>query len=419
MNKIAQAVCRARSWAERQGGEVAMTDRDLRHHLRRRQVVLLACAITGLMSMPSAAQTPPPPVLESEEPYTRTMPPLSPHWGFIRGGFETGATRIFNGDTGKMVGMIATSRWSDLALDPTNKFYYVSETIWTKINRGTRQDMVSVYDPVTLNLVSETPVPGRLIIGADRNNFVISDDGKTGFIYNLDPASSVNVVDLEKRRTLQTVELPGCASLIPNPAGGFSALCSDGTLATVSLKGRTATTTHTAPFFSATTDPIFGPFVYDRAKAEATFLTYTGLIYQARIGAEPKVGEPWSLQAAAGLRPGDSKPLDVNWFPSGRQLIALHRATGTLYVLMRKAEFWQHKEGGDEIWVVDLASRKVKRRVPLKKTAENIEVTQDAKPLLFVNGEEDKVRVIDATSFEQKFEIENAGGGVISTIEAR
>jgi methylamine dehydrogenase heavy chain len=395
--------------------------------LRHRPGLFFSCALAVLaggfaapaLAQASATPAAAPAVLESEEPYTRKMPPLSPHWGYIRGGFESGATRIFDGDTGKMIGMISTSRWSDLTLDPTNKFYYVSETIWSKINRGTRQDMLSVYDPVTLNLLSETPLPGRLIIGADRNNFVISDDGKTGFIYNLDPASSVNVVDLEKRKALQTVELPGCASLIPNPAGGFSALCSDGTIATVSLKGRSATTTHTKPFFQATSDPIFGPFVYDRKKAEAVFLTYTGLIYQAKMGAEPQVGEPWSLQAAAGVRPGDTRPLDINWFPSGRQLMALHRPTGTLYVLMRKGEFWSHKEGGDEIWVVDLASKRVKRRVPLKKTAENIEVTQDAKPLLFINGDEDKVRVIDATSFEQKHEIERAGGGVISTIEAR
>jgi methylamine dehydrogenase heavy chain len=403
-----------------------MTHPTLRH--RRNRIInspgltglLLALAMTPSMASaqaPAAAATPP--VLESEEPYTRKLPALSPHWAFIRGGFESGATRIFDGDTGKMVGMVATSRWSDLTLDPTNKFYYVSETIWSKINRGTRQDMLSVYDPVTLNLLSETPVPGRLIIGADRNNFIISDDGKTGFIYNLDPASSVNVVDLEKRRMLQTIELPGCASLMPNPAGGFSALCSDGTLATVLLKGRSATTTHSAPFFSATTDPIFGPYVYDRGKAEATFLTYTGLIYQAKIGAEPKIGEPWSLQAAAGVRPGDTRPLDINWFPSGRQLMALHRATGTLYVLMRKGEFWSHKEGGDEIWVVDLANKRVKRRVPLKKTAENIEISQDAKPLIFINGEENKTRVIDATSFEQKFDIEHAGGGVIQTIDLR
>ncbi len=390
---------------------------------RHRPGAATILALAGAMLLPAAATAQAvaaaPPVLESEEPFTHKLPALSPHWAFIRGGFDSGATRIWDGDTGKMVGLISTSKWSDLTLDPTNKFYYVSETIWSKINRGTRQDMLSVYDPVTLNLVAEAPLPGRLIIGADRNNFVISDDGKTGYVYNLDPASSVNVVDLEKRKAAQTVELPGCATLIPNPVGGFSALCSDGTLATVALKGKSSSITRTAPFFSATNDPIFGPHVYDRGKAEAVFLTYTGLIYQAKIGATPVIGQPWSLQAAAGLRPGDTKPLDINWMPGGRQLMALHRPTGTLYVLMHMGEFWSHKQAGDEIWVVDLANKRVKRRVPLKDSAENIEVTQDAKPLIFVNGDEGKARVIDATTFEQKFEMERAGGGVISTIEPR
>jgi hypothetical protein len=35
-----------------------------------------------------------PPVLESEEPFTHKLPALSPHWAFIRGGFDSGATRI-------------------------------------------------------------------------------------------------------------------------------------------------------------------------------------------------------------------------------------------------------------------------------------------------------------------------------------
>lgn len=382
-------------------------------------LLLGAMALPGAaLAQGAAAPASAPPILESEEPFTHKLPPLSPHWAFIRGGFDSGATRIFNGDTGKMIGMISTSKWSDLAIDPTNRFFYVSETIWSKINRGTRQDMVTVYDPSTLALVSETPIPGRLIIGAARNNFVISDDGKTGYVYDLAPASSVKVVDLQNRKFVQTVELPGCASLIPNPAVGFSALCSDGTLATAAIKGRTATITHTAPFFSASGDPIFDTFVYDRGKAEATFVTYTGLVYQAKIGTAPTISQPWSLQAAAGLRPGDTKPLDINWMPGGRQLMALHRRTGTLYVLMHMGEFWTHKQPGDELWVVDLANKKIKRRVPLKKPAENIEISQDDKPLIFLNSD-DLAWVFDATTFEQKFEIERAGGGVISTLDPR
>ncbi len=364
------------------------------------------------------AQTPPAPAsLEPEEAFTHKLPAMSMHWAFLRGGWGAEGTRIFDGDTGKMIGQISATRWSDVALDPTRRFIYVSETIWTRINRGTRQDFIAIYDPTTLNLVTEIPMPGRLIIGAMKNNFVISDDGKTGFVYNFSPVSSVNVVDLEKRRMAQVVELPGCASLVPVAGVGFSALCSDGTLATVALGGKTARITHSQSFFKAAEDPIFDSYVLDRPKNEAVFLTYTGLIRTAKLGAEPAIGDPWSIQAAAGLRPGDTRPLDINWMPGGRQLMALHRKTGTLYVLMHRGEYWTQKEDGEEIWVVDMAARKVIKRVPLKHRAGNIDVTQDDKPLLFMTGDAGKVHVMDASTYEQKHELERAGGGVIQTLE--
>ena len=83
--------------------------------------------------------------VEPEEPFTHKLPEWSPHWGFVRGGWENGGTRIWNGDTGKMVGLVSTGRWSDLALDPKRRFIYVSESIWTKVNRGTRQDLALIH----------------------------------------------------------------------------------------------------------------------------------------------------------------------------------------------------------------------------------------------------------------------------------
>ena len=256
--------------------------------------------------------------VEPEEPFTHKLPEWSPHWGFVRGGWENGGTRIWNGDTGKMVGLVSTGRWSDLALDPKRRFIYVSESIWTKVNRGTRQDMVSVYDPVNMALVTEIPLPGRLIIGTQKNNFVISDDGKTGFVYDLSPASSVIVVDLEKRKVGRVVELPGCASLVPVTGVGFSALCSDGTIATAAVGPKTSTVSHSQPFFKAAEDGVFDSFTYDRTKGEIVTITYTGLIRTVKLGATPNIGDAWSIQAAAGVRPGDTRPLDINWFPGGR-----------------------------------------------------------------------------------------------------
>lgn len=384
--------------------------------------MIAATALTAATAQMAAAPAAPagdPNGLEPETPFSHKLPPLSPHWGFIRGGWESGGTHIFDGDTGKMIGTVQTTRWSDLALDPTRKAIYVAETIWSKINRGIRQDYVAVYDPSTMALLAEITLPGRLIIGAMKNNFVISDDGKTAFVYNFSPASSVNVVDLEKRKLSRVVELPGCASMVPVAGVGFAALCSDGTVATVALGGKTPAITHSAPFFKAAEDPIFDSYVFDRAKSEAVFLTYTGLIRTAKLGATATIGDAWSLQAAAGLRPGDTKPLDINWMPGGRQLMALHRKTGTAYVLMHRGEYWTQKEGGEEIWVVDLAARKIKKRVPLEHEPTNIEVTQDDKPLIFLSGDGRDAWVLDATTFEQKHEIKNAGGGLINVLEER
>ncbi len=397
----------------------ATTGRALRHrgHWAGRTLLLAAAALGSMASaQPAAAPSGDPNGLQPEEAYTHKLPPLSQRWGFVRGGWESGGTRILDGDSGKMLGLVQTTRWSDLALDPAGKAIYVAETIWSKINRGTRQDYIAVYDPVTLALLSEIPLPGRLIIGAMKNNFVISDDGKTGFVYNFSPASSVNVVDLEKRKMGRVVELPGCASLMPVAGVGFASLCSDGTIATVALAGKAPVITHSQPFFKAAEDPIFDSYIYDRGTGTAVFLTYTGLIRTAKMGAAPTVGEAWSIQAAAGLRPGDTRPLDINWMPGGRQLMALHRKTGTLYVLMHRGEYWTQKEDGEEIWVVDLASRKVKKRVPLKVRASNLEVTQDDKPLLFMTGDEGATIIMDGTSFEQKHKVERTGGGIIATV---
>ena len=351
--------------------------------------------------------------LEPEQSEVATLSAPKPSWIFVNRGFVFPGASIYDTATGKMLGMVETSLLADVAIDPAGKYYYVSETMWTKGWRGTRQDMVTIYDSAGLKLQTEIAMPGRILIGGRRNNFVLSDDGKTAFVYNLSPASSVNVIDLVKRKFVRNVELPGCASLIPNPGIGFSALCSDGTIATVAIGGAKPVTTRSASFFSATDDPIFDNFAYDKAKQEAVFLSYTGQVYIAKMGATPTVSAPFSLQAAAGVRPGDTRPLDTNWYPGGGQQVALHRASGHLYVLMHMGEYWSHKAPGTEIWELDLDAKKVVKRVTLEEPASTIEVTQEAAPKVIVSGEGGTVHILDAKTWEQKFKLEKAGSGII------
>ncbi|MEH3106908.1 MAG: amine dehydrogenase large subunit [Sphingomonas fennica] len=382
-------------------------------------------AALGLIGLAAAAgaqvtEAPPAPVaapsatadLQPEEATVLTMLPPQPQWAYVRGGFGFGGTRIFDGATGKMRGEIDNSSRGDIAIDPAGRYYYVADTIWTRGNRGTRQDFVAVYDTTALKLETEIPIPGHIIVGGFKQNFILSDDGRTGYVYNYDPASSVVMVDLAKRKFVRSIELPGCASLMPSPVG-FAALCSDGAIATVDTTGAKPKITHGAPFFQATADPIFSNFVYDRTKRQATFLSYTGLVYQATLGAAPTVSAPFSLQEAAGVPKGTTAPLVVNWLPGGSQLMALHKPSGHLYVLMHKGEYWSHKEDGEEIWDLDLATRKVVKRRPLTGKVHNIEVTQDAAPLIFVNDDEGTTYVLDAQTMEEKRRIEKTGQGLI------
>lgn len=375
---------------------------------------MLAGALASVHAMPAIAETVVP---EAEEPGVMALEPPKPSWFYVRGGWGSAGSSIFDAGTGKMVGMVNTSRDSDMAIDPSGKFYYVAETIWSKVNRGTRQDLVSVYDSKTLKLVNEIPTPGRLIVGGFTTNFVLTDDGKTAYDYNFDPASSVNIIDMVKRKFVRAVELPGCAGMIPNPGVGFSSLCADGTIATVAIKGPTQDITRTEPFFDAAADPIFSNTVYDRKKKQAVMVSYTGLIRTASIGAKVEVSAPFSIQEAGGMKSADVKPLDIAWYPGGMQPVALHRPSGTLWVLMHKGEYWSHKEGAEEIWGVDLAARKLVKRIPVEGKPGNIQITQDDAAMIMVNGYKGDAQVIDSKTGEVKHEIENAGGGLITVVE--
>lgn len=375
---------------------------------------VLAGSMAGIAPLPAVAETVVP---EAEEPGVLTLEPPKANWFYVRGGWGSAGSSIFDAGTGKMVGMVNTSRDSDLAIDPSGKFYYVAETIWSKVNRGTRQDLVSIYDSKTLKLVGEIPTPGRLIVGGFTTNFVLTDDGKTAYDYNFDPASSVNIIDMVMRKFVRAVELPGCAGMIPNPGVGFSSLCADGTIATVAIKGATQDITRTEPFFDAAADPIFSNTLYDRKKKQLVMVSYTGLVRTASVGAKVEVSAPFSLQEAGGMKAADVKPLDIAWYPGGMQPIALHRPSGTLWVLMHKGEYWSHKEGAEEIWGVNLATRKLVKRISVEGEPGNIQITQDDDAMIMVNGYKGKALVIDSKTGEVKHEIENAGGGLITVVE--
>ena len=186
----------------------------------RRSSVAAALGALALLGSADAVEAADP-LAPDPELEAVTLPAPKPSWVFVERGFVMPGNVIYDTDTGKMLGLVESSNLSDLALDPGGKAFYVSESIWTKGWRGTRQDMITVYDAATLKLKTEIAMPGRILIGGRKYNFVIAEGGKTAYVYNLDPASSVNVVDLVKGKFVKKIELAGCASLMPVTGVGF------------------------------------------------------------------------------------------------------------------------------------------------------------------------------------------------------
>jgi methylamine dehydrogenase heavy chain len=384
-------------------------------------LVVASLASASLIAPPCLAAAP----VTTEVSDVATLAPNPPH-RFFTGGFRQQAFTIFDGDNGKMEGNIPSGYIPNLAIAPDNSQLYVAETYWNHGARGKREDLVSIYDAKTLNLVKEITLPGRALV-LKKQNFDISALGSRAYVYIMMPVSSVVWVDLKKQQVGGTVEIPGCALVFPWGEQGFSSLCGDGSLASVVVPASgPAKISHTKPFFDAGNDPIFDNGFVDRATGKAIFVSYTGLVYEAKLGADATVSPPWSIQKAAGYAAAGTGVQELAWRPGGSEMAAYHKASGKLFVLMHPGNYWTHKHGGTEVWVLDTKSHALVSRFPLRAVPSsglgddavpfysNIGVSQDAKPLLYLLNEEGNDVVLDATTGEQLRKIEFAGGNTVS-----
>jgi len=340
------------------------------------------------------------------------MPAAGPHRVFVSAGLGGGggANVLDVAEDGvKLLGMVPINQTGVMALSRDGTRVYVLETFYQRGNRGPREDVLAVYDARSLKLLKEIVVPGRALIVPRTQLFDVSEDGRLAYIYDFLPASSVHVVDLEQGKVTTSVDLPGCALVFPFGARGFGSVCGDGTLSSVEVPtSGVAKASFTKPFFSADEDPLFETSVIDRASGEAWFLSYSGKVFPVKFGpGVPRVDKSWSLTAAAGMAASGTGLQELAWRPGGSaQVIAVHRPSKRLYVLMHTGTFWTHKHAGSEVWVFDTAKQALLRRIKLERPAVGIAVSQDETPLLYVAGEgpgpDAGFSVLDAQSGEPR-----------------
>jgi methylamine dehydrogenase heavy chain len=322
-------------------------------------------------------------ILETETSDVAVLPPPGPHRVLVGSSFESGGVRVIDGDSGNRQGEIFTSVRANFAIDPNNAYYYVAETYWSHGNRGKRDDLLSIYDD-QLKIVAEVALPGRLISAPKSPALAVSGDGRWAYVYNMQPAASVTVVDLRVRKLATVVEIPGCGMVYTWKSEGFSSLCANGTAATVTRRADKYTVSHSERFFDAELDPVFEESLVDRSAERAFFISYTGIVREAQLGEHFRILKEWSLQQAAQLAPATTSALEYTWRPGGVHFAAYHKASGRLFVLMHVGTHWSQRQSGTEIWVFDTQRQQRIERLAIPAPSDAITVSQDAEPQLYV-----------------------------------
>jgi len=354
-------------------------------------------------------------------------------------------TALFDADAGQLRGTISSGTAGVgfvifPLFAPDRHEIYLPETYYARGVRGKRTDVVTIYDARTLEPVQEIDIPPKraeYFPGNAAN--ALSDDARFLAIFNLTPVTSLSIVDVVARRFAAEVPTPGCSLVFAAGPRRFFMLCANGSALTVVLddSGQPTSIRRGEPFFDPAADPLTEKAV--RRGDTWLFVSFAGDIQPIDVrGDALAIGERWSLF--------DEADRVAEWRVGGAQHLAVHAASGRLYVLVHRGGPDTHKQPGTEVWVYDLATRRRVQRIEtvnplvsfisqqgglspagmLGRTGrwllgaalphtgiDNILVTQDAHPVLIAAGAmPPTVTVHDAMTGAVQREIPEVGLGI-------
>jgi len=344
----------------------------------------LGFAVLVAAVLPAAAQQ-----NVGERVTTAKLGTPAPHWFIVMD--PTGAY-VFDADDGSMKGKVPTSDFtSTVNVDSARRMIYVPGTFYTRGSYGERSDVVVFNEFDSLAAVAEVAIPNKIAAAGNGGLSGLVGDRFLG-VYNMTPAMSVSVVDVQKRVFVGELSTAGCALVLPIRGNGFLQMCGDGTLQRVLLDGggRERSRDRSRPFFDPESDPVF-----DYAVPSASgyvLVSYDGSLFEVEADADRlEIAQAWSLLT--------DEDREDKWRVGGRQPIAFNEATATLLTLMHQGKVDTHSADGTEIWIYDRNTQRRGHRIVLPGPAAAINVSADADPVLFVIAREPRtVWVFDARS---------------------
>ena len=356
------------------------------------------CAIACLMASAAlyAAE------LEPETTGNATLGDPSPHW-FIT--LDPTGAYVFDGDTGDMLGKLTISDYTSVvSVDKARGMIYVPGTFYTRRTYGERTDVVAFNRIDTLAPVAEVSVPKK-IAAAGNGGTTDLIGGRFLGVYNMTPAMSVSIVDVEQKKFVQEIATAGCALVYPVPAkSAFMQICGDGALQLVTLDGagKEANRTRSSQFFDVDKDPLYD--VAARTDTGWILASFSGQVYEASFANGIAIGTPWSLYT--------DKDREERWQLGGRQPLAYNAPHHLLFALVHegKADVDTHEDDGTEIWAYDVRTQRRGYRIRIEDKIATMNVTADEKPLLIVVPRKPRtVLVYDARTGRLLRTIEEAG----------
>lgn len=340
------------------------------------RTTLLALALAG-GATPAWTQLPP------EAGGVAQLPAQpSPHWVWINdmdfSSMPDGKAYLVDGDSGRMLGMLSTGySFNSVILPKRPGVIYSPETYYSLGTRGTRTDVVTVYDSVHLTALAEIAIPPkRASILAMSAGAGLTDDDRFLLLYNFTPAQSVTAVDTTTRKLVGEIGTPGCGLVYPTGPRSFFSICSDGSLLVTRLTdaGQAASRVHTDRLFDPMKDPLTEKGV--RQGDTWLFASFGGTIYPLHSTSRGiELGPIWSLFTR--------QELARHWRTGGLQHLALQRLSGRLFVIVHQGGLETHKGPGQWVWVYDVATHRKLQEIHLRHPATSIQISQDAQPLLF------------------------------------
>jgi methylamine dehydrogenase heavy chain len=297
---------------------------------------------------------------------------------------------VIDGDTGGYLGKFGIGLGGMPAVSNDGKEVYVATTYLSRGQRGTRTDVLEVWDADALAFKYEIEIPQKRAQALQYKGYTRqSSDSRWVLVQNATPATSVTVVDLAKKAVASEVPNPGCFGVFPLKSSGdrFSTICGDGTFMTVTLDadGKPAKRAVSAKLFDADADAWF--MSAEQNGDVYHFVSFKGNAAAVDLSGETaKVVDTFPLVTPAEMKKG--------WRPGGYQVQAAHPASKRLYVAMHEggAE-GSHKNPAKEIWTYDLGSKKRVGKMP-GMGATSLAVSADGSKLYAIDIEHATVVVV-------------------------